>query len=110
MATVAASASDAPSSSSILSTVEPFYTVQQASRLAQVCDATIRRALRTGALKGRQFGHVWRIRRDWLVFFLENPQPHVLSAEALEARRARNRRNIAARWRKAKAPLTNTPA
>jgi excisionase family DNA binding protein len=52
---------------------ERWYTVEQIAELLQVHHDTVRRWLRTGALKGRGFGGRtgWRVRESDLRRFLE---------------------------------------
>ena len=79
---------------------QSWLTVNESAQEANLCDATILRRIRDGQLQARKIGNTWRIRRDWLSFYLENPKPRSISAEAREAQRVRNRKAAQARWAK----------
>jgi excisionase family DNA binding protein len=82
-------------------TVE-WFTVPGSAQTTQLCATTIRRAILAGELRAVKIGNVWRIRRDWLNFWLEHPPQRTLSAEAVEAQKLRNRKAVRARWEKEK--------
>ena len=44
----------------------PYLTVVQASRYASCHPETIRRAIRSKALKSVRIGRVWRVRAAWI--------------------------------------------
>ena len=45
-------------------TEKSFYRVREAAELLDVCEESIRAWLKTGRLKGKKFGRIWRISKE----------------------------------------------
>jgi excisionase family DNA binding protein len=43
-----------------------YLTVADVGQLLGVCERTVYDALRSGRLKGRKFGRVWRTKMEWI--------------------------------------------
>ena len=51
--------------------MEKYYTVQEAGDILKVADATVRKYLMDGSLKGQKIGRRWRIPEGAIKAFLD---------------------------------------
>src|SRR5262249_52348917 len=80
---------------------DPYLTVAQGADIAQVCDETIRRWIKSEELRATRVGASYRFRKSKLIACLDrHTGPRQLSAVDKEAQRIRMRRAVQARWEK----------
>jgi hypothetical protein len=78
---------------------ESWLTVHSSAVRANLCDATIRRAINTRNLRAVQIGGRHRIRSIWLNDWLERQaRPRVRSEAESQALSDRNRKAVQERW------------
>ena len=71
--------------------MEKYYTVQEARDILKVADATVRKYLMDGSLKGKKIGRRWRIPEGAIKAFLDTNGGQPDAGEAKdENRRGKN--------------------